>query len=439
MITTVMIMVVILIVPRAEAELAKRAGANLLIYGRRKTGKTFIVRNFLRPDVYALVKRGGGVNLEGAPLPSVDSHQQFMDLLQSLLKDGKTVAVDEFQRLPPDFLDAVQALDPQGNLILTGSSLRIVKDIISPRSPILGLFAEVRVSLINPVDIFNSLSKETDPVTAFALSPYLRDPWAIQYFKGAQTSVTDILALSREAIRALVGEVFLEEERTLTMVYEGILRSLAIGKWRLGEVADLLYSRGLIDRPGQNLIRPYFNSMEEMDLVLRVPVFGKNDHRYLIKSPLMELGFRLDERYNFFQQEIPVERLLEVFQQSMPFHIERFCGELFARVYGGVYEYFHSPDFDIDFIVTAGGKVLASGEVKWTSSPGPGDVDTFLQRTRHLPGDKIFFSKKPVGDGRVIALSPSNIAGWIKKRSRRSGRPAVQNGLPRRSKPESPV
>lgn len=415
-----MIMVVILIVPRAEAELAKRAGANRLIYGRRKTGKTFIVRNFLRPDVYALVKRGGGVNLEGAPLPSVDSHRQFMDLLQSLLNDGKTVAVDEFQRLPQDFLDAVQALNPRGNLILTGSSLRIVKDIISPRSPILGLFAEIRVSLINPAEILNSLIKETDPLTAFALSPYLRDPWAIQYFRGAKTSVPDILAVSREAIRALVGEVFLEEERTLTMVYEGILRSLATGKWRLGEVADLLHSRGLIDRPGQNLIRPYFNSMEEMDLVHRVPVYGKNEHRYLIKSPLMELGFRLDERHNFFSQEIPGARLAEAFQESMPFHIERFCGELFAQAYGGVYEYFYSRDFDIDFIVTAGGKVLASGEVKWTSSPRPGDVDAFLQRTRHLPGDKIFFSRRQVRDGRVITLSPSNLAGWIRKRSRRA-------------------
>ena len=416
MVTAITIIMVTISIPRAETQIAKRIGKHLLIYGRRKVGKTYMVKNFLEHDIYLFVRRGGGIYVEGFGPTNIDSYEQFLGLLRAWLREGKRVVLDEFQRLPEGFIETLQTSELGGQLILTGSSLHIVKDVISPRSPLLGLFSEVRVSLIRPLDILEGLMAHVQPQTAFELSPYLRDPWTIPYFRGESTSIGDILQTSKESIRALIGEVFLEEDKGLSAVYEGIIRSLATGKRGFGEISDSLYSRKVIDKPDPHGVRPYFNNMEAMDLVKRVPIFAKKEFRYLITSPIMELGFMLDEKYNFFQQDLSTEKIAEVAKSALPFHVERFCGEMFAQVYDGVYNYFYSRDFDIDFIISRGKKVVASGEVKWTGRPTEGDVAKFLERTKHLSGEKIFFSKKQVDDPMVISLTPSNVLGWVKKR-----------------------
>ena len=403
------ITIIMVTIKRAEVNIARKAAGDLLIYGRRKVGKTFLVQNFLSPDIYVLVKRGGGFYIEGASMDNLDSYEQFKQFFRSWKEEGKTVAIDEFQRLPDEFLDHMQTLKGHGKIILTGSSFHVIKDVISPRSPVLGLLSDLKISLIRPVDIYRGLCHEIPPETAMELSPYLRDPWIIPYYEPHMTELKDILRLSKGAIKALLGEVFIEEERNLSYVYEGIIRGLSMGKWRLAEIADLLYSRNVIKKPNPHLIRPYFNNMEEMDLVTKIPIYGKKEFMYKVRSPFMELGFMLDERFNFFQKDVSDPVLSETIKNRMPYHLEHFCGEMFAQIYDGSFEYFYSKDFDIDFIITRGKNVLAAGEVKWTERTGKKDIDLFLERTKHLKGDKIFVSKNPIRDERVISFTPETI------------------------------
>ncbi|MDG6221575.1 MAG: hypothetical protein QCI38_09050, partial [Candidatus Thermoplasmatota archaeon] len=186
----------------------------------------------------------------------------------------------------------------------------------------------------------------------------------------------------------------------------------------LAEIANLLYSRKIIDKPDPHFIRPYFNTMEEMDLVKRLPMHGKKEFMYMLKSPIMELGFMLDEKYNFFQQDISSHTMKAELASRTPLHVEQFCGELFAEAYDGRYEYFYTRDFDTDFIITRGSKVLAVGEVKWGEKAGAGDIDLFLERTKHLPGERILFSKKAVKDKRITSLTPENLTAWTQNRRR---------------------
>jgi AAA+ ATPase superfamily predicted ATPase len=402
-------MVTVFMVSRAEIERARKAAGYLFIYGRRKVGKTYMTKNFLKYDVYFLVKRGGGVIAEGAPLSNIESFRQFLEIVKSLLKNEKTVVVDEFQRLPSEFLDHVQTLHPSGKLILLGSSFHTVKEVLSPRSPVLGLFSELKLSLISPRDIFTALSQRVGAQKAFELSAYLRDPWTLEHFRGKDTRIEDIVLYSKGAIRSLLGEVFLEEERSLSRVYEGIVRAIAAGKWRLKEVADMLYAKNLIQRADPSLVRPYFNNMEAMDLVSKIPLYKKNDFRYVVKSPIMEAGFFLDERFGLFEDDVSEAVVKDALLQKLPYHIELFCGQFFAELYSGRFEYFYSKDFDLDFVVTSGKKTLACGEVKWSSTPTKDDVYTFLERSRHIPGHKIFFAKKEVDVDGVISMTPEKI------------------------------
>ena len=410
--------ITIIVVTRNHTKKLNDLSNYTLIYGRRKVGKTFLVKNFIEHDLYFIVKRGGGIIAEDDSISNIDSFELFLERLRSELKDEKTVVVDEFQRLPDEFLDHVQSLHPQGRLILTGSSFHVMKDILSPNSPILGLVSEFKLSLISPDNVFKELATHIDKNKAFELSPYLRDPWTFQYFKERKTSLEDILFFSKRSIPSLTGEVFLEEERTLSEIYEGIIRSLALGRWKLKEIADLIHSRGLIDQPDPSNIRPYFKNMMSMDLVSRIPLHHKKGYRYTIKSPIMELGYLLDEKYNFFEGDISDKRLKKVINDNIPKHIERYCGDLFAELYEGKYEYHYSSEFDIDFIITQDDKVLAAGEVKWTDNVQKKDVEKFIERTEYLPGEKIFFAKKEFDIEGVISLTPKKLFGLLDSEKR---------------------
>ncbi len=402
-------MVTVISITRKHTERLNNLSGHLLIYGRRKVGKTYLVKNFLDHDIYYIVKRGGGIISEKGVIKPVKTYEGFIENLRANLDRGKTIVVDEFQRLPDDFLDHVQSFGDNGRLILTGSSFHIIKDILSPNSPILGMVSEFKLSLITPENIFCGLSDHLSPDEAFGSSPYLRDPWTLQYFDKENTDLSNILFFSKQTVQSLLGEVFLEEERKLSSVYEGIIRSLAVGKWKMKEISDLLYSRRLISGPEPSNIRPYFKNMMSMDLVKRIPLHHKKGYKYMIKSPIMELAYLLDEKVNFFEEDVPEKRVKDIIEDVKPEHIEQFCGEYFAECYGGKFEYFYSSDFDIDFIITYNGEVLASGAVKWSENVSKKDAERFLERTDYLQGDKIFFSKKKVDVEGVKSYTPSSL------------------------------
>lgn len=409
MVMAITIIVITMIIQRKEVDLARKAAQRLLIYGRRKVGKTYLSKNFLDHDIYVYVKRGGGTYIEGGKVSVMESYDQFIDTLELWIDSNKKIIIDEFQRLPDDFLDRLQFIGDRGRIILTGSSFHTVKEVISPASPILGSYSELRLSLISPVDIFRALKENSESISAYSLSPYLRDPWTMQYYSGEGTRVSDILMLSRGTLRSLIGEVFLEEKKTLSQTYEGIIRGLALGKWKMGLLADLLYARKIIDKQDPHLIRPYFNNMEEMDLVNRLPLYKSRNFLYRITSPVIELGFMLDEKYNFFQSEIKTEVLEKELKEQLPRHIEQFTGELMAELLGGTFNFFISSDFDIDIIITRGRKTLAVGEVKWKERVSKKEIGNFKERVKYFKCRKYLISKRPINDNEIISITPDNI------------------------------
>jgi len=388
-------------------------GGWVLLYGRRKVGKTFLVRNFIRPKLYVLVKRGGGAIFDGGPLKRTDDYGQVMDIVVDALGKGEPVAVDEFHRLPGDFLDHLQMVHPKGRLILLGSAMHVARDVMSRRSPLLGLLAEVKLSLLTPVEIFLALSRRMSAEKALELSPYLRDPWTLQYLEGSpERTISNILLHSRNAIPALTGEVFVEEDRQLTMVYEGILRSVSDGKSNLGEISGVLHSRKLIRSNDPANIRPYVKVMEDMDLMYRIPYFDRNKNHYALRSSIMELFYYLDEKYG---SEAGSPRLIrEVLRDRSPMHIQSFAGELMAQVLDGEFQYQASPDHDIDIIVTRRKKPVFVGEVKWTKKVSMRDVYRFLDNTEGFRCCKALITKTPLKTDEVEVITPGDLLKIIK-------------------------
>jgi len=126
----------------------------ILLYGRRKTGKTYLLRNLYSPDIYILVKR----DLSLWSDPEMDITSISRDV-RSLLNQGKTVVIDEFQRMDEGVLEEITRAHPDGKLILSGSSFRVVEKVFSPGSPLLGFFRPLRIDLISAEDIVRNLRK----------------------------------------------------------------------------------------------------------------------------------------------------------------------------------------------------------------------------------------------------------------------------------------
>lgn len=57
---------------------------------------------------------------------------------------NKSVVIDEFQRLDENILEEISILHPKGRLLLSGSSLRILKKFFEPKSAFLGFFVPLK-------------------------------------------------------------------------------------------------------------------------------------------------------------------------------------------------------------------------------------------------------------------------------------------------------
>ncbi len=406
-----------LVVNRKETIKINSAKGWILLYGRRKVGKTFLVRTFMDHDLYVLVKRGGGALFDKGPLQRTDSYDQVVELIFKELDEGKTVVVDEFQRLPSEFIESLQMHYHKGKLILLGSSMHVAKDITSRNSPLLGLLSEIRLSLLSPGDIFQSLSTVMSADHALMLSPYLRDPWALRYLDTSpEKTILNILEYSRNAIPALIGEVFLAEDRFLSNVYESILRSIASGRNTLKEVSDQLFSKKLIGANDPSLVRPYVKIMEEMDLLERIPLYGTHGYYYAVKSKIMDLYYYIDEKYDF--ENVSSSLMKEIISERMPSHIQFFIGELMAELLDGTFRYSMTNHFDVDILITKRNRLVFVGEVKWAKQVKKTEIVTFLKNTEKFDCRKAFISRVPITTQDVELITPTLLLKMMKKATR---------------------
>lgn len=81
-----------------------------LVYGRRKTGKKFLLRRCTRWEAYYTAGRSGyGVLEAGGGGSELLPYREGVKIALSYLRSGGTVVIDEFQRLPEWAWDLISA------------------------------------------------------------------------------------------------------------------------------------------------------------------------------------------------------------------------------------------------------------------------------------------------------------------------------------------
>lgn len=383
----------------------------ILLYGRRKTGKTYLLRNLYSPDVYILVKRDLSLWSE----PEMDISSISRDV-QSLLNKGKTVVIDEFQRMDEGVLEEITRAHPAGKLILSGSSFRVVEKLFSPSSPLLGFFRPLGLDIISPRDMVRSLRGKFNPDKVLELSTFLREPWLIPLFSGEEAGkflygiITDLNA----TITSLIGEIFTEEERERTRVYESLLGLMGSGVWSAKDLASILYTRKIISEPSSSHISQYLKNMRDMDLIESCRIFGSRREYHRLKSPIMNLYYYLDSRYNIAERRISREEVKPTLDRLIQMEIQNFLADIFAEIYDGRKEYLFSPEREIDFIITKRNKPVCVGEVKWGRVRNK-HLKRFEDNTEKFSCDKVLIGKSAdLKHPEIQIYSPGDILELVK-------------------------
>lgn len=348
------IIVIMIIVKRfCELKRLRKAGPPLLVYGRRKTGKTFLIKNFFPKALYFFVRRDKSIYYEKR-----NELITYDELVRILDEHKEKIIVDEFHRLPEGFLDYLHIKAPK-NVILVTSTLNLTKKLLSSKSPILGLFLEFRLNIIDERDCLLTLKdyiKDNKKLVEYCA--YLREPILLRFFKNDLVSILNGVKLT---VPALIGEIFTEEEKELSARYEAILRAVSIGKNTLAETTAFLYSHKTIKKQDISAVKPYIKTLTELGLVKRIPEYSSKRNYYLISSPMISLYYYLDEKYNFSEKEIKEEYV----DEKTPLHVEDFFRELFSKIFNKRIFSINKPDMEIDIALGDFKKLKIVGEVKW--------------------------------------------------------------------------
>jgi hypothetical protein len=380
-----------------------------LVYGRRKTGKTFLLRNYVRHDLYYHVRTDGSISSEG-----LDRDVLPEDLVASLsdpLGQGRIVIVDEFQRLPERFYDDVSLLHPKGRLILTGSSMKIVNKVMSRNSPLLGMLYPIHLSTIDPVDMLLALSEEVPPEKAIELAPIMQDPWTIPLIEG-NYDLEPLVKSLPFIVPGLIGEVFTLEEKELSRTYEAILALMGAGVGDSAEIANILFTRGIIPNPGSNYVFPYIKNMQKMGLIRQDRYWKGKRNRYSLVSAPMELYHYLNSRYDLDARPFTFKEIEPTVDTFVRKAIERFLGDLFANVFEGRVELLKDRDREIDVMITKRNRPFIIAEVKWGQVKDR-DLEAFVSKTEEFDCRKLLISKERFDHEGIESWIPEDIISLI--------------------------
>lgn len=237
---------------------------SFFLFGPRQSGKTFLIKNTLLPDLYINLVDPEAFKRYGRD-PSLLSKE-----IASLKKGGCQVVIDEVQRLP-DLLNEVQLImDERGNVqfILTGSSARKLRhtgvNLLGGRAIILHLHPLTHVEIGDEFIL--------DETLRFGSIPNL------------------VIEKDQESrVRLLKGyvDIYLKEEVQQEALVRNIPAFSRFLELAAHENGNVLNFQNIARETGvhSKTIKEYFEILEDTLLGFLLLPFGKSTRRKVISHP----------------------------------------------------------------------------------------------------------------------------------------------------------
>jgi len=369
----------------------------ILIYGRRRIGKTYLIRKFMegiKRKVYVIVKRPGknslrdfSETLEGLMgfSPRLEEFSDLYRLLKDLSSNRLLFVIDEFQRLAEQdqsFLMEMQAAWDQYlskskiMLILMGSSVGAVERVgISPSSPIYGRTGVMKLGPFRFSCARKFLQEYSDEDQVRAYSIFGGTPAYLDMLDPSSKLEENVMSLILGRGAPLKEEpiFLLAQETREPLRYMTILEAIASGATTLGEIASKS------DMKVTDLPR-YLSVLEkELDVVgreyplLEKPRRGKT--RYRMKDEFFRFWFRFVHPNWDFLEMGEEKKVLKIIIRELDVHtsltFEEIAKEHFLRSQDvEKVGRWWKGDVEIDLVgLRSNPPTSIFTEVKWTSKP----------------------------------------------------------------------
>lgn len=397
-----------------------RDGGFVVIYGRRRIGKTTLIKQFIKGKTafYFLatkevesqsMKRFAGViaRTTGNTVLQKAVFSDWLDLFQTVAdyKPGekKVLVIDEFPYLvkvndsfPSILQNAWDEILKDSNvmLILCGSLISMMKKhALSYESPLYGRrTAQMRIAPLPFTTVYaNQKLSFTDAVEQYSITGGV--PKYMEFFSDTQPLYDQIKEniLSKNGFLYEEPNFLLTDEVQVPTNYFSIIKVIADGNHKLGTIAGIL---GL----ETSALTPYLKTLSELGFIEKqVPVTEKNAEKtrkglYFISDNLLRFWFRYVYPYKgeleLDNTQISLDELDKDFKEKfVAFAYEDICKEIFARLcsdkaidftpskIGSYWLNDKSGNTQIDVMaVDTVNKRLFAGECKYHNQPIDADV-----------------------------------------------------------------
>lgn len=425
-----------------NAQYQANGSAFMVLYGRRRMGKTSLMRKFLsdKPNcVYYFADKDTEANQinkfknivgawsEDTLLQNVELNnwdEAFQYFIQKMpQKERVILVIDEFQYLAmanaalPSILQRIWDMQLKSKnimLVLCGSHVSMMyQTTLSHGSPLYGR----RTGSIKLTGIaFEYIHEFLDPkaskiksVEYFALTSGI--PKYMEVLDKSKSMIENIerLFLTKDAFFYNETRFILGEELKEQYMYFSILRAIAYGNAKAGDIAASLNEQS-------NKIMPYLNVLQELELIeRRVPITESMPQKsrkglYFMKDNMMRFWFRYVFQYQSLLEMGRIEpvkqKIMEEWNQIVSLPFEDVCRQIVVDhcpfIPQNIGAWWDKGE-EIDLVSTNAeeGKILF-GECKWSEQPLGIDVYASLKAKSKLVDWKagnrteffILFSKK---------------------------------------------
>ena len=454
---------------RLRGEFASNRPSLLVVYGRRRIGKSALLKQAAKDSphvLYQATRVTSALNLDALKAeiarslgtdPLLEGLNDWLGVLTYLARKaedmpGLVVVLDEFPYLAEadaalpsvvqKFWDSVIAGGSKLNLVLCGSLIAHMEDLLAERNPLYGrqTFAmDVQpLPLRDAVQFFPRYSAE-DKILAYGIFGgvpfYLRlcDPDVSLEENATNLLLTDAGALIDEP------NVLLQSELRETRRYASILAAIADGCTKTGEISGRV--RDIKDSVS---LSSYMERLERMRLVRAVRSLDaepkSRDRRYFVNDPLIAFWHRFvrPNMSSVMQGFGP-----EIWRHQVAPRLDEYMGVAFEEICRGharrhAQECLPAPAQEIgqiwgaDYDLDVAGRLLDNsmlyGECKWRRGAVGEDVlSTLIERAertgygrgteaRHFviyarSGFKAGVQERAAEDRRIVLYTPRTLLG----------------------------
>ena len=397
-----------------------RDGGFVVIYGRRRIGKTTLIKQFIKSKTafYFLatkevesqsMKRFAGViaRTTGNSVLQKAAFSDWLDLFQAVAdykpNEKKVLVIDEFPYLvkvndsfPSILQNAWDEILKDSNvmLILCGSLISMMKKhALSYESPLYGRrTAQMRIAPLPFTTVYENqkLSFE-EAAEQYSITGGV--PKYMEFFSDGQPLYEQIKenVLSKNGFLYEEPNFLLTDEVQVPTNYFSIIKVIADGNHKLGTIAGILGIE-------TSALTPYLKTLSELGFIEKqVPVTEKNAEKtrkglYFISDNFLRFWFRYVYPYKgeleLDNTQISLDELDKDFKEKfVAFAYEDICKEIFARLcsdkaidftpskIGSYWLNDKSGNTQIDVMaVDTVNKRLFAGECKYHNQPVDADV-----------------------------------------------------------------